>query len=111
MFYATLSPYQGTEVVYGRDVYVFNEKNENTEDPIELDNPVCKQAGEVFLKVKEKIKNPKIFVYFPEKDDFKHSEIKCGRELQKGETVKAIGQSPFSFITIGKVGRTDNHII
>lgn len=100
-FYATLSPYEGTDEVYGRDVYIFNEKSENTDDPLELESPVFHEPGEIILKVKKAVKNPRIFVYYPVKDDFQYKEVKLEQEMKKGETIKVMGFSPYSFIAIG----------
>jgi len=106
-FSATLAPYENTVQVYGRQVYIAQEK-QKSDDALELTSPVCSATSEIEFLVLKDITNPKAFIYYPAKGvEFDVKEIPLEKELTKGKKVVIKCSSPYSFIGIAGFLKSD----
>ncbi len=106
IFYATLAPYEGTEQVSGRDIYI-EKKAPNDADALYLNRPVASNSGDIDIEVKKRINKVKAYqISINDKGEFVTTELKLAAELKKGDTIKAACAAPYSMIAIA--GFIDN---
>jgi hypothetical protein len=97
---ATLSPYENTVPVPGREVYIAKDGKRN--DPLMISSPVADDEQRIELTVMRDVSSPKIVVRYPLSDDvFATEEVKAASSLKKGEKVYIRCRSPYSFIAVG----------
>lgn len=105
-FYATLAPYAGTTAVYGRDVYIFEEKGQKQSEAVEWSWPVANPAGEITLKVLEPLLHARLFV-LPLKDQGEPREIPLPDVLETGRQLAVKVSGPYSLIAMGGFAKKD----
>lgn len=105
-FYATLAPYAGTTPVYGRDVYIFEEKGQKQSEAWEWTSPVADQDDEITLKVLEPLRHARLFA-LPLQDQAEPREIPLPDELVPGREVTVKIQGPYSLLAIGGFAKKD----
>ncbi|MEW6515898.1 MAG: hypothetical protein AB1439_03185 [candidate division FCPU426 bacterium] len=105
-FFATLAPYEGTAPVYGRDIYIFEEKSQKQNEPWEWTTPVADQTEAITLKVREPLRHARLFV-LPVKGQAEPREIPVPDELEPGRTLTVKISAPYSLIAIGGFAKKD----
>ena len=100
-FSATLAPYEGSEPVYGRGIYIVKDEL-RSEDPVELASVISDQTQSLVLTIKQKINQPRLFVLsLDEKGNLQTQEIKIADQLEKGKKIQFNINSPMTFIALG----------
>lgn len=100
VFYATLAPYEGTEQVSGRDIYI-EKKSPNEKDALLLERPVASISGDIEIQVKKRLNKVKAYqISLDAKGEFVMSDIKTAAELKKGDSLKIACAPPYSLIAI-----------
>lgn len=108
VFYATLAPYEGTEQVSGREIYI-EKKTPNDGDAFFLNRPVTSISGDIEIEVKKDFYNAKAYQVSAGKDgQFAVSEVKLSAGLKKGEIIKLKSQAPYSMIAIAGFTEDEN---
>ncbi len=96
---AGLAPYQGTEQVSGRQIFV--EKKKTGADPFVIESIVAK-GGELSIKLAQPVASPVLVVWTPKGDGgFDPKRASLRGELRAGEELKAKVEGPYSLVTIG----------
>lgn len=100
IFYATLAPYEGTEQVSGRDIYI-EKKAPNDADALYLNRPVASNSADIDIEVKKRLNKVKAYqISINDKGEFVTTDLKLASELKKGDKIKAACAAPYSMIAI-----------
>ncbi len=98
---ATLAPYEGTQPVPGREIYIEKTSEQNDDSPLVLHSPICDHSNKIEITIKREIKNAKGFVYYMENNEtFKTREVKLEKDLKKGQKFEIECPPPYAFAGI-----------